>query len=246
MHPSILRVLLLAALLASVCVAQSGSSSPPEFEVASLRITKPAEFGYSQPGSYGTNRYTATNVTLDLLVGLAYGVPYQQISGSDKLGTEHYDLAAKAEDGVVLTYPALQPRLQRLLEQRFHLAVHKEEKEFDGYALTVAKGGPKLTPAKGSSGPGSIYPGGLRLMNLPLAGFASMIRSTVGSPVEDRTGITGNYDFEMKFARDDDKDSMLPSFPTALKEKFGLRLEKAKVKLEVVAIDHVDKSPAEN
>jgi uncharacterized protein (TIGR03435 family) len=173
-------------------------------------------------------------------------VPYQQISGNDKLGSEHYDLAAKAEDGVVLTYLALQPRLQRLLEQRFHLAVHKDEKEFDGYALTVAKGGPKLTPATALSETGSIYPGGLRLMNMSVAGFASMIRSTVGSPVEDRSGITGNYDFEMRFARDDDKDSMLPSFPTALRETFGLRLEKTKVKLELVVIDHVDKIPTEN
>jgi uncharacterized protein (TIGR03435 family) len=242
----ILRVLSSTALLASTCLAQPETSQPPEFEAAAVRITAPAQFGYAKPGSYGTNRYTAMNVSLDLLVQLAYGVPFQQISGIDKLGTEHYDLAVKAEDGVTLTYPALQPRMQRLLEQRFHLAVHKEEKEFDGYALTVAKSGPKLRPTTGSSETGSIYPGGLRLANMPLAGFASMIRSTVGSPVEDRSGIAGNYDFEMKFARDDDKDSPLPSFPTALRETFGLRLEKAKVKLEVVVIDHVDKVPTEN
>jgi uncharacterized protein (TIGR03435 family) len=242
----ILRALSLTTLLASVCLAQPETSRPPEFEAASIRITAPAQFGYFKPGQYGTNRYTATNATLDFLVQLAYGVPFQQISGSDRLGTEHYDLAVKAEDGVTLTYPALQPRLRRLLEQRFHLAVHKDEKEFDGYALTVAKGGPKLKPAAGSPEPGSIYPGGLRLKNMSLAGFASLIRSTAGSPVEDRSGIAGNYDFEMKFARDDDKDSPLPSFPTALREMFGLRLEKAKVKLEVVVIDHVDKVPTEN
>ena len=246
MRHLILGVLSATALLVSVCVAQPGSSGAPEFEAASIRITAPAQFGLSKPGSYGTNRYTATNVTLDFLVQLAYGVPYQQISGIDKLGTEHYDLAAKAEDGVVLTYLALQPRLQLLLEQRFHLSVHKDEKEFDGYALTVAKGGPKLTPATGSSETGSIYPDGLRLMNMPLAGFATMIRSIVGSPVEDHTGLAGKYDFELKFARDDDKESMLPSFPTALRETFGLRLEKTKVRLEVVVIDHVDKIPTEN
>jgi uncharacterized protein (TIGR03435 family) len=241
-----LRVLSSIALLASACLAQPEITRPPEFEAASVRITAPAQFGNSQPGSYGTNRYTATNVALHLLVQLAYGVPDQQISGIDKLGAEHYDIAVKAEDGVVLTYAALQPRLRRLLEQRFHLAVHKEEKEFDGYALTVAKGGPKLKPSTGSSEMGTVYQGGLRLVNMPLAGFASMIRSTVGSPVEDRSGIAGNYDFEMRYAPDNDKDSPLPSFPTALRETFGLRLEKAKVKLEVVVIDHVDKVPTEN
>jgi uncharacterized protein (TIGR03435 family) len=241
-----LRVLSLTALPALVCLAQPETSRLPEFEASSVRITAPAQFGFSKFSPYGTNRYTATNVTLGLLVQLAYGVPFQQISGIDKLGTEHYDVAAKAEEGVVLTYPALQPRMRLLLEQRFHLAIHKEEKDFDGYALAVAKGGPKLKPSIGSSEMGSIYPGGLRLFNMPLAGFASMIRSTVGSPVEDRSGIAGNYDFEMKFARDDDKDSLLPSFPTALRETFGLRLEKAKVKLEVVVIDHAEKVPTEN
>jgi uncharacterized protein (TIGR03435 family) len=136
------RLLSLLALPAAVCLAQPESSRLSEFEAASVRINAPAQFGFSQFSPYGTNRYTATNATLDFLVQLAYGVPHQQISGIDRLGSERYDVAAKSEDGAVLTYLALQPRMRRLLERRFHLAVHKEEKEFDGYALTVAKGGP--------------------------------------------------------------------------------------------------------
>jgi uncharacterized protein (TIGR03435 family) len=177
---------------------------------------------------------------------MSYGVPYEQILGIEKLGSEHYDINAKAEDGVILTYEQLQPRLQRLLTQRFKLVVHREMTEFAGYALVIAKGGAKLHPTAGVSEPGTIFPGGLRLMNVPLSAFAVSLRSTAGRPVVDKTGIQGNYDFTLRYARDGDADSALPSFFTALQEECGLKLETAKVPLEVVVIDRVERIPTEN
>jgi len=41
---------------------------------------------------------------------------------------------------------------QRLLKERFHLAVHHEVKDFPAYELVVAKGGPKLQPSAGGPG----------------------------------------------------------------------------------------------
>jgi uncharacterized protein (TIGR03435 family) len=166
--------------------------------------------------------------------------------GMEKLGSEHYEFSAKAEDGVLLTLDQLQPRLRRLLEERFRLATHREQKEYDGYALVVAKSGPRLKPTTGSSENGVIYPGGLRIMNSTLAGFAGSLRSPAGRPVIDKTGVTGNYDFTLSYAHDGDTDSPLPSLFTALQEQYGLRLEKAKVPLEILVIDRVEKVPSEN
>jgi uncharacterized protein (TIGR03435 family) len=240
------RVVTLLTMGAAALLGQSSPEPLPAFEAASVRLTPPASLGYTTFSPYGTGRYTATNATLDSLVQIAYGVPYQQISGIEKLGSEHYDLTAKAEDGVLLTYEQLQPRLRRLLEERFKLAIHRERKDFDGYALVVAKAGPKLQPTTGSSESGAIYPGGLRVMNMPLSSFAGVLRSPAGRPVIDKTGIAGSYDFTLAYARDGDTDSALPSFFTALQEQFGLKLEAAKVPLEVVVIDRVEKVPDEN
>ena len=239
------RFIPLALLPAAIC-AQPQTGSLPAFEVASIRLTPPASLGNTSPGAYGTNRYAVTNAPLYFLVQLAYGVTYQQISGIDKLGSEHYDLNVKAEDGVILTYEQLKPRMQRLLAERFKLAFHREEKTVDGYALVVARNGPKLKANAGAREQGGIYPGGLRLSNLPLSGFATLLRSPAGRPVVDKTGISGNYDFTLNYARDGDVKSNLPSFFTALQEQLGLKLEPAKVPQEILVIEHVEKLPTEN
>ena len=238
------RLLALSALIAAVAWAQP--QPDPAFEAASVHLTPPSQFGYTSFGPFGTNRYSVTNVTLDFLVQLAYNVTPSEILGIEKLGSEHYDVTAKAEDGVLLTREQLAPRMRRLLADRFKLSVHRDLKSYDGYALVAAKGGPKLKPTAGSSGGGTVFPGGMRLINLPLSSFASALRSTAGRPVEDRTGIQGNYDFDFRYALDTDTDSSLPSFFTALQENFGLKLEPAKVSLGIVVIDSADKVPSDN
>jgi len=240
------RLLPLIALVAGAACPQPLGQPKPAFEVSSIRVTPQAQFGYTSLSPFGANRYTATNATLDFLIRLAYGIPYEQISGIEKLGSQHYNVTAKAEDGVLLSLEQLKPRLQRLLEERFKLAVHREMKVFDGYELVVAKGGSKLKPSAGGSEPGAIYPGGFRLMNQGLDGFAATIRSPAGRPVINKTGLDGNYDFELRYARDGDVDSALPSFFTALQQEFGLKLEPGKVHLDILVIDHVDRVPAEN
>jgi uncharacterized protein (TIGR03435 family) len=224
-----------------VC-AQSG----PAFEVASVKVTPGNNSGNTSFSPFGSNRYTANNAPLAFLVQLAYGVPFQQISGLEKLGDGRYDVSAKAEDGVLLNVDQIQPRLRLLLEQRFKLAVHRETKIFDGYSLVIARGGPKLQLSSGSSENGMIFPGGLRLLNSSLEDFAGSLRSVAGRPVMDKSGIAGSYDFDLRYARDGDTDSPLPSFFTALQEKYGLKLETARVPLEIIIIDHVERIPSEN
>ena len=83
-------------------------------------------------------------------------------------------------------------------------------------------------------------------MNTPLSSFATSLRSLAGRPVVDKTGIQGRYDFTLSFARLDDPESTLASFSTAVQEQLGLKLEPAKVPLELLVIDHVEKIPTEN
>jgi uncharacterized protein (TIGR03435 family) len=121
--------------------------------------------------------------------------------------------------------PQLNQMLQVLLEDRFHLKVHRQTREIAVYAITVAKNGPKLkpTPAGGDRqkiGDGSIAefhglwgmerfasPDGTPRERLTFRA-SSMQEAADGlgryfdRPVLDRTGLKGNYDFTLEYEVD--------------------------------------------
>jgi uncharacterized protein (TIGR03435 family) len=233
-----------AFFLAAVAV---GAQAPPAFEAASVKI-RPGSSGLTDISPYGTGRFTASNAPLDLIIQIAFGVGSNRLEGGPGwLKVERYDVVAKAEEGVLLTPEHLRPRLQALLEQRFKLATHRQTRLVDGYALVPAKGGPKLKPAVGELKPGGIYPGGMRFDNISVAGFAGWLSYPVGRPVVDQTGLAGNYDVIVEYARDGSTDSPLPSIFTALQEQLGLKLEPLKqVPVEMLVVDHVERVPTEN
>jgi uncharacterized protein (TIGR03435 family) len=71
--------------------------------------------------------------------------------------------------------------------------------------------------------------------------------------VQDRTGLTGVFDFELRWTPEpDDGAAQLnaagdawPSFTTAIEEQLGLKLRAEKGQIEVLVIDHLEK-PSEN
>lgn len=235
---------------------QSGPSSPasatPDFEVASVRVipagtrvcTPASRSGCLSVSPSGAATFTARNVSLAILVSLAFGVDSNRISGAP-LGSKAYDVLTKPEGDGGRTYEQLRLPLQHLLQERFHLTCHEETKNFPGYALVVAKGGPKLHASKGGSD-AYIMREELLLQNVAMSNLAATLSFPLKCPVVDKTGLNGNYDIKLDFAPDDDTDSPLPSIFTALRETLGLKLEKAKVPVETLVIDHVDQVPTEN
>src|SRR5205823_11141726 len=109
---------------------------------------------------------------------------------------------AKPEDGVRLTREELRPRLQDLLQQRFHLATHTETRVIRGYALMVAKGGPHLTPTTGDHFPGfrrNVSPGHMSGANWSMPQLAKYLTPAAGAPVSDETSLTGSYDIDFRY-----------------------------------------------
>jgi uncharacterized protein (TIGR03435 family) len=65
--------------------------------------------------------------------------------------------------------------------------------------------------------------------------------------VSDGTGLTGEYDFSLRWTPDQTVvDEPGPSVFTALQEQLGLRLESREGPVEVLVIDHVERTPTEN
>jgi uncharacterized protein (TIGR03435 family) len=151
--------------------------------------------------------------------------------------------------------------LQTLLAERFKLLVHLETKIVPGYALVLAKSGPKLTKAKDPEttqigGGGSA--GRTRFAGASMKQLAAALSFSLGQPIEDKTGVEGAFDFDLEYAQDErgvpsmgeraDQKAAdpLPSFFTALQEQLGLKLEARKIPVELVVVDHAEKVPTEN
>ena len=221
------------------------TSKKQTFEVASMRMSQP-DHGPTTLSPPGTSTFVVTNAPLKILIQLAYEVDANKIVGKQEwFGTE-YDISVKVEGGAGLTYKQLQAPLQQLLADRLHLVMHRETREVEGYALVAAKGGPKLMASNGGSATPTMARTELKIQNMPLSTFAVLLGKPANRPVVDKTGLTGNYDVDLKFAPPDSTDSELPSFFTALREQLGLKLEPQKIPVEMLVVDHVEKVPTEN
>jgi len=223
----------------------------PAFEVATVKPAPPE--ANPKTGSWSipsVGRFTATHVSLALLIQLAYDIDGSQIANQPGwLDTNLYDIVAKPEDGIPLTRDELRPRLQDLLQQRFHLVAHSETRSIRGYSLVVAKGGPHLTPTKADHFPGfriNVYSGNMHGANWSMPQLAKYLTPAAGFPVVDQTGITGSYDIDFRYNPKPDANSTLPTIDVALKQATGLLLKPQKVPVEMLVIDSVDKVPTEN
>ena len=236
-----------------IAVAQGRAQQPTgdetlaRFEVATVRLSSPDERGtkFSEPGS---TRFTVERASLGALLYFAYGVREEQIEGMPKwAGDTYYDITAVPPNGQAFNEQQEKAAIQQLLKERLHLTAHAASREIHGFRLVTAKSGPILPPSEG--GPRYrifLDDDGLEAPNTTLAKFAPALWGLVGFPVVDETGLQGDFSIKLKFKKDTDENSSLPSIFTALEEQAGLKLERAVVTVGTIVIDHLDREPTEN
>lgn len=256
--------------------AQQSTTKIPEFEVATI---KPGDA--AAPSSYlGFDRrdhFVTSNITLQFILQFVYdlnsGSDRQIIGGPAWIGSSRFTIDAQPDEAVEAELKKLpldqrqqQQKLmiQRLLADRFKLVLHHETREFPVNALTIAKGGAKLTPvtldfAKMRPTPDG-WMGGLRNPRPGLTeGRAATIKMLVdtlnnqpelsGRLIVDATGLQGNYNFKLSWTPDRDletapAETVGPSLFTALQEQLGLKIESKKAPVDCIVIDHVEEPSA--
>ena len=122
--------------------------------------------------------------------------------------------------------------LQNLLAERFKLSLHEETREVSGYALVVAKGGPKSRVFAGKT---AVACGASSTEEL-----ARCLSSRLGQPVVDKANIT-ERNLSLTLASLGENQPDTPSIFTVLEEQLGLKLESRKVPLKILVIDHVER-----
>jgi uncharacterized protein (TIGR03435 family) len=139
---------ILAALIATTAFGQTERQKvAPEFDVASVRLADPntARRMRGGPGTNDPVRISFERVTLADLLEQAYNVRSDQISGPAWLrdyAASAYTVAAVMPPGT--SQEQFRLMLQNLLAERFHLRLHHENQNREGYELVVPAGGNKL------------------------------------------------------------------------------------------------------
>lgn len=282
-----------AILLAAALQGWAQTPAGPEFDAASIKLGGPMRGPNDSdlsggPGTKDPERINIHNVNLKSILVLALGggadtatMPGSRVLTPDWMDRLNLDIVAKVAAGA--TKQQANQMMLNLLKDRFQLKYHHELRPFDGYELTIAKGGFKGkesanrdAPPAGAANikyvendfpqvesgfmasPGRVYNGRVfqTFRGRPIAQIANMAMTILGTgplapaQVEDKTGLTGKYDFNLQYAstsRTLDADPPGgPGFAAALEKQLGLKLEKKRITLDVVVVDSADKAPSDN
>jgi uncharacterized protein (TIGR03435 family) len=223
-----------------------------------------------------SGRFSLQNNNLMNLLLWAYPVTSHQILGWDDLPKElksaFFNVGAKvdpADEQRLATLPRKQVELehqhmmQALLADRFNLKVHWEVRDSATYNLELVKSGklrstgaPLTAEEVKMFGNRPIPPiyqkggsrGGFEYVahGATVADLAETLTEQFGPPVNDRTGLSGKYDFDLKTYQTLDTDRQVeetnpwPPLETAIRDQLGLKLVHSHGPVKFLVIDHVE------
>jgi uncharacterized protein (TIGR03435 family) len=186
-----------------------------------------------------------SNVSLQELVKFAYHVKASQLSGAPAwMSSRLFDVKVRTKESAGDAQVDLE--LQKLLADRFKLAVHRETKELPGYELVAGKDGAKLTEVqrqKGQLGRMSMLPGQWVANRMQVKSLVGVLEEQTGRPVTDHTGLHGVYDFTLT-VKNWTGPAKTPEdaapFLKAVSEQLGLELNPQTSRVKMLVIDHAE------
>ncbi len=191
------------------------------------------------------------NLSLRVLIGMAWRVKAFQISGPAWLDADTFDIVAKPAPGY--QRDQLPGLLEALLIERFKVVVHHESRSAAAYALVVSKGGSKLRETAGPRTYLTGRPGLIEGNQRSIVELKDLLAGMLERPVEDRTGLTGRYDLKLEWnpaelgsASADSQANNRPSLFSAIQEQLGLKLERITAPVDFIVVDRAQRIPNAN
>jgi uncharacterized protein (TIGR03435 family) len=260
----------LIALISGMAFGQTTTASP-EFGAADVHASAPTSQPFMQVG-FVRGRFQAKSATMADLISTAWGVETDAVYGGPSwLDADRFDIIAKAPVDSSEADRALM--LRALLADRFKLVIHNENKALDVFTLTAGKRNAGLKDAAGTGEADCQNPPNpgnaptpyivLNCKNMTMAEFAKQFRQMAGGyvihPMVDLTGLTGAYDFTIKWtgraqltrqqqaaANGETDPNPGISFFDAVDKQLGLKLTPEKRPVPVIMVDSVNRTPTEN
>ncbi len=270
--PLILSLCLLTTAFCQTSGTAAAIQTPVGYDIVSIHEHNADDGGMMW--RFTPDGITNANVPLNNLASSAFQIKMDLVSGGPAwVYNKGFDISAKllpGDDGkpVKLTEEQRETLLRALLADRFHLQAHVETKILPTYDLVVVKSGTrmKLAPpppkADSSDAPESskstpkrrggmtFGPGRLEVYDYPTSTLAQQLGYMVGKTVNDKTGLTGHYDFLLEYTPEEvltkgsdtagTDDETKPDLFTALQEQLGLKLVPSKGPVRTLVIDHAE------
>lgn len=225
---------------------------------------------------FNSSNLNLENNSFSNLLQRAYPGEDHKMDGFEKLPSDlrfaTFDVRAKGDEATdqrlaKLPLPEVQLEqehmVQVLLAERFHLKVHWETRESSTYDLVVIKRNRLQTAAvplsaeevkawEGRTMPPLYQRGDSRLgfqyiaHGATSADIAQMLAGQFGAPVNDKTGLTGKYYFDLKTYqtresdRKDGETNPWPPLETAIQDQLGLKLVQSRGPVRFLVIDHAE------
>lgn len=258
-------VILIAVICAPILIAQQPALV---FEVASVRPSSPNPIPATAIGSFRLppDRRRGLRVNLVQYIGVAYpeyAFEGRVIGGPAWVREALFDIEAKKDPTTSLAQVA--PMMAHLLAERFALRTHIEQRPVNVYVLKMARDDRQFGPQLKRSAASCIEaktarqplppecrgtPLGGSGLNVTTSEVAELLRILSGMridrPVLDRTGLTGYFDFRLRydygpfgFLAGSVRTEGL-SFFTALQEQLGLKIEPTREVIDVLVIDSAE------
>jgi len=270
-----IRAAVIAGMAAAMSCAAFGQSAATQrsFEVASIKPAAPGNLMTRMRGDAGRLDYSS--VSLRLLIQRAYGVQLYQISGPDWMASTRFDVVAKLpadtpQSKVPEMLQSLLAERFKLVVHRetrelpiYALAVGK-----NGPKMKKSVVDPNTPP-----GPDRGHMQA-KMMNMAL--LTDFLAQQLGLHIVDQTGLQGDYDFDLYYTPDEGQlispagapplplptgggesreglvtsagnpDANGVSLFIAIQSQLGLKLESKRGPVELVVVDHLEKTPTEN
>lgn len=248
------------AILLILTGALLGQTPPPAFEVAAIKIAQPVVFTPEQIRAGVRPRVGMTidagcvdiaHLSLSNLIVQAYRIKPFQLSGPDWMSSQYFDISAKIPAGAAKEQ--VPEMIRSLLEERFHLAAHKESREMLVNALVEAKGGAKLkAAAPGATENYRMTRGDNGVSHVQITATLALIADTLGNfgqaerPVIDMTGIAGMYEINLDFTPPTGPSPRAAMDFSESLPQIALKLESRRVPMDRIVVDHLEKGPTDN
>jgi uncharacterized protein (TIGR03435 family) len=96
---------------------------------------------------------------------------------------------------------------------------------------------------RGDYVPVQMVRGGITGHSITMGVLAGALGHFAGNPVVDRTGLTKEFDIDLKWTPEENT-GYDPALFSAVQQQLGLKLEPGRAPIEMLVVDHAERIPA--